>query len=60
MTPVVESALAGGARVPDLFLDEDHFTVRGHALVAETLLERLSQTEVVPGLERLDRPEPSL
>jgi len=41
MTKIAESLLATGVALDALLLDRDHYTVRGHRLIAEKLLEHL-------------------
>jgi lysophospholipase L1-like esterase len=46
MTEVAEKLVAEGVPLEDLFLDSDHFTVKGHGVVANLLLQYLKSNGV--------------
>ncbi len=46
MTEVAEKLVAEGVPLEDLFLDSDHFTVKGHGVVANVLLQHLKSKGV--------------
>ena len=48
MTRVVEQRVAEGEGLDELFLDRNHYTVRGHRVVAEHLAERLREDGILP------------
>lgn len=47
VTPLFEQAVAQGSAVGELFLDDVHFSARGHLLVARALLEFLEAHDLV-------------
>lgn len=47
MTEVVEQLIVDGVPLSDLFLDSDHYTVKGHSVVTSVLLQHLKNHEVL-------------
>ena len=47
MTGIVENRMADGVALDDIFLDEDHYTVKGHNVVAKALLQYLKANDRV-------------